>query len=126
MTKQRMDIGLVERRPVLDPVSEPLRHDAGIVGEFFGSIAIEPATPILQGLRQVPVIETKPRRNATRDQAIDQPVVEIEAAWFDVASARRQDAGPSRREAVGHKAATREQLDVVAPAVIMIAGDIAG
>ena len=66
---------------------------------------LQPAALILQRLRQVPMIETKPRRNAARQQAIDQAIVEIEPARFDGAGARGHDARPRRREAISGKAA---------------------
>ena len=111
---------------MLDAVAEPPRHDARVVGKFFGDVALEPAALVLQGLRQIPMIEAEPRRHAAREQPIDQAVVEIEAALFDRAGACRQDARPRRRKAVGTKAAARQQIDIFAPAMIVIAGDIAG
>ena len=45
---------------------------------------------------------------------------------LDNTRARRQDARPGGREAVGVEAAARQPFDILGPAVIVIAGDIAG
>ena len=89
MAEQRVDIGLVEHRPMPHAVTEPLGDDPRVIGKFFRDVALQPAALVLQRLRQVPMIETKPRRNAARQQAIDQAVVEIEPARFDGAGAAR-------------------------------------
>ena len=48
MAEQGMNVGLVEGRPMLDPVAEALGDDASVVGEFRRCIAVEPAVFILQ------------------------------------------------------------------------------
>ena len=69
---------LVEGRPVLDPVAEALGDDGGVRGEVLGGVARRPAAPVLERLRQVPVVERDERGDAGLQQAVDQPVVEVE------------------------------------------------
>ena len=57
VAEQRVDVGLVEHRPMLDAIAQTPRHDARVVGELFGDVAIRPAALILQRLRQIPMIE---------------------------------------------------------------------
>ena len=47
VAEQRVDVGFVEHDPMLDAVAEPPRHDARIVGELVGGVAIEPAAALL-------------------------------------------------------------------------------
>ena len=126
IAEQRMDVGLVEHRPVLDAVAQPPGDDPRIVGEFAGDVAVDPTAAILQCLRQIPMVEAKPGGDAACDQSVDKPIVKIEAAVFDRAGAGRQNARPRRREPVGIKAAARQPFDVLDPAVIVVARDIAG
>jgi hypothetical protein len=72
---------------MLDAIPQATRHHSRVVGEFVGDVALEPAAVILQRLRQVPVVEAQPRRDATGHQTVDEAVVEIEAALLDEAFA---------------------------------------
>ena len=126
VAEQRVNIGLVESDPVLDAVAEALGDGAGIVGEFLRGVAIAPAALILERLRQVPVIEAQPRRDGARRKPVDQPIVEIKTARLHDAGAIGQNARPRRREAIIGEAAAREQLDIFRPAMIVVAGDVAG
>src|SRR6267143_592732 len=69
-------------------------HDARVICERCGGIAIEPAALLLQRLRQVPMVEAEPRRDAVRDEPIDQAAVKVEPALLHRAAARRQNARP--------------------------------
>src|SRR5262249_14728118 len=110
---------------MLHAVAEPPSHDARVIRERCGRIAIEPTALLLQRLRQVTMVEAEPRRDAVRDEPIDQALVKVEAALLDRAAAGRQNARPRGRKPISGKIAACEQIDVVAPAVIVVAGDIA-
>lgn len=60
VSEQRMNIGLIQNRPMLNAIAESLGHDARVIGKFFAGVAIKPPATFLQGLRQVPMIEAKP------------------------------------------------------------------
>ena len=76
---------LVERDPVADPVAETGNDRPGVGGEVLRGAAGTPAAGILQGLRQVPVVEGGHRGDPRFEQRIDETVVEVQAALVDVA-----------------------------------------
>ncbi len=59
-------------------------------------------------------------------QVVDEAVVEVEAARVGRAAAAGLDARPGDREAVGRHPERGHQRDVVAVAVVVVAGDLAG
>ena len=61
-----------------------------------------------------------------REQRVDQAVVVVEPAPLELPVARREEARPRDREPVCVHAQLAEQLDVVAPAVVVVARDVAG
>ena len=71
------------------------RRRRGVVGEPVGGVARLPAALVLQRLREVPVEQRRHRRDAALVQAVDQPLVEVQAALVD------------RADAVGHAPAAR-------------------
>jgi hypothetical protein len=73
---------------VLDTITKPSCHNASILSEFLDDIPIEPTALILQSLRQIPMIEAQPWRYSTRDQPVNQTIIEVEAALFDRAVTR--------------------------------------
>src|SRR5437764_653578 len=83
-----------------------------------------PAALFLQRLREVPMVEAEPRRTAARDQPIDQTRVESVAALLDGAAAGRQNARPRHRKPISGKISACEQIDIVAPAVVVAAGEV--
>ena len=91
---------LVERGPGADPVAEAGVHDLGVLGEGLGGLPVGPAAPVLQGLRQVPVVERDDRVDALAEQLVGQPVVEVQAAGVDRAGAVGLDPRPGDREPV--------------------------
>ena len=72
--------GLVVSGPDADPVTEPLVDDQRVVGEGLGGAAVEPAAAVLEGLREVPVVERGRRRDPARERSVDQPVVVVQSS----------------------------------------------
>ena len=64
-------------------------------------VAVEPAAAVVQRSRQIPVIQRRHRLDAVREQAIDEPLVEVEARRVDATGALRQHAAPRDAEAIG-------------------------
>ena len=126
IAEEREHARLVECRVALHPVAVAARDQVGVIGEPLRAIAVGPAAEVLQRLRQIPVIETKPRLDAGCDQRIDQPVVEGDACFVDGAAAARQHAWPRHRKAIGVDAEPAHERYVLAVPVIVIAGDVAG
>ena len=65
-----------------------------------GHLPVRPAATVLQGLRQVPVVEGGHGADAALQQPIHQPLVEIQPLLIDAAGARRLHARPGDGEAV--------------------------
>ena len=125
VAEERRAPRLVERRPVLHAVAEPVLRDGGVVGEAVRRVAVAPAAVVLERLRQVPVVERRVGLDAAREQPVDEPVVEGEARLVDRAAAGRHDARPGDREAVRRRARARAmQVEVGLPAVVVVAGDV--
>jgi hypothetical protein len=97
---ERRDVRLVDRDPVLDPVGVPLPDQGGVLGEGLDGLAVEPAAVVLEGLRQVPVVQRHHRLDAGGEQPVDEAVVEVQALLVGLAAALRQHARPRDGEPV--------------------------
>src|SRR6266487_4504416 len=86
--------GFIVCKPPLNAISQPAGHHLGIVSKSVGCVTDEPATAILQGYWQVPVIERGERANTPCKQGINQAIVKIQATFIDRAGALRQDTRP--------------------------------
>jgi hypothetical protein len=111
---------------VFDSVAKRAAHHVGEIGEGLDSAASRPATLILKRLRQIPVVECHERHDLARQQLVDQAAIEVEAALVGLAMALRQDTRPADRETVGTQTQLLDQRDVIAPAMVVIACDVAG
>jgi hypothetical protein len=65
------------------------RYHGDVIGEPQGAVAANPPATIVKGLRQIPVVQTKPRFDLGAEQCIDQPVVEGEPGNIHGAATRR-------------------------------------
>ncbi len=110
-------------RAIADALDHHVRR---VVGRSARRCRGGPAAAILERLRQVPVVETRPRLDAGFEQRIDQPIVEVETAHVDRAAAFGHDARPRDREAVGVEMPRRRGAHVLTPPVVVIAGAVAG
>ena len=117
---------LVVRRPVLDQVAEAVEDELGVLGEAVDRVARRPAAVVLERLRQVPVVERHERRDPALAETLDQAAVEVEPALVGRPAAVGLDPGPGDREAVGAQAERGHQVEVLAPAVVVLAGRVAG
>ena len=115
---------LVQGEEVADPVAELRGDEARIGGEGLHRLARFPAAAILQGLRQVPVIERGEGHDAVGQQFVDQPVVEGQALGVGRPAPLREQARPGDREAVGRHAQRLHQRHVLLVEVIVIVGDV--
>ena len=106
-------VRLVEGAEVPDPVAEPAGDHAGVLREPQGRVARQPAAAVLQALRQVPVVERHQRIDAALEQAVDEPVVEVQPGLVHRAASGRYDAWPGDGEAVRRDAQRAEQVEVV-------------
>ena len=97
----------------------------GILDEAVGRLARRPATPVLEGLRQVPVVEREPRRDVVREERVHEPLVEVEPRGVD-GSAVGTHPRPRGGEAVGLQAELCHEGDVRGIPVIVVARDVTG
>src|SRR5439155_21469600 len=81
---------------------------------------------VLQRLRQVPVVEGGVGADAGVEQAVDEPVVEVQAGGVNRAGTVGQDARPGDGEPVRVDAEAPHHRDVLRPAVVVVAGHVAG
>ena len=125
IAKEREHTRLVERCEPLDAIAEAARDEARIVGEPAGAVPVDPATGLLKSLRKIPVVEADPGFDADGEQTVDQPVVEFESGLVRLPPAGGKDTRPGDREPVGAHAQLPHQRDVLAIAVIVIAGHVA-
>lgn len=116
---------LVQRRPVLHPVAEALHHVGGVRREVLRGLPYGPAAPVLEPLRQVPVVEGGERGDAGLQQTVHEPVVEVQPRLVDRPVAARHDARPGDREAVRVRAELLDQADVLGNPVVVVTGHIA-
>src|SRR3712207_5103474 len=118
---------LVDGEEVLDAVAELLGHIPRVVGERLWCLARPPpAVPVLQGLRQVPVVERGERLDADGEQFVDEAVVEVQPLRVGRTGAFGEDARPGDREAVGISAKIPHQRHVFFVAVVVVIGDVTG
>ena len=80
--------------PTTSPSSS--RHDARVLGEALGRVALRPAARVLERLGQVPVVERRDRLDAALAQPLGQPLVEVQPALVDRARARRARSAATR------------------------------
>ena len=108
-----------------DAITESRRHGARIVDEARHGVARRPAAVVLQGLRQVPVVQGQVGRDAARQQAVDQALVELQPGLVERAPPLGLDARPADREAVGIDPQGRDQVQVGVQPVVVVTGPAA-
>ena len=86
--------GLVVRGQRRQAVTQAAVHAQHIVDEAVHRVARGPAAAVLQGLRQVPVVQGQVRLQAAREHAVDQAVVEGQALLVPGPLAERLHARP--------------------------------
>ncbi len=117
---------LIDGEDVLDAVGQALRDIAGVVGKRLRRLAPLPAAEaVLQGLRQVPVVERGEGLDAVGEQLVDEPVVEVEPLRVRLTVAVGEDARPRDGEAVRLDAERLHQLHVAFVEVIVVIGHVA-
>ena len=117
---------LIEGKIVPHPPLKVRGHRGGIPGEGFCRIIIQPATLVLQGLRQIPVVERDIGLDPCRKQCIDQPVIPCKARRVDYSCALWEDARPGNREPVRLQMHLFQQCNILCPAMVAVAGDVPG
>src|SRR5215469_14277334 len=91
MARERHHLGLVDGDPIAHAVAEASRHELGVRSKPRRRLRRGPTAFVLQGLRQVPVIESDQRPDAVLEERVDEAVVEVEAGGISLALARGDD-----------------------------------
>ena len=115
-------LGLVESHPIPDPVAQMPGDQRGIIGKPSRRVAMTPSTLVEKNRGVIPMEQSAERPDARLEQAVDQSVVEIQSAGIDLASPPREQARPGKGEAVGLQPQILHQPDIVAVAVVVVAG----
>jgi hypothetical protein len=106
-------------------VAEVLRHQFGVVAEPAGDVAVHPAALVLQGAGQIPVIQRGERLQATLQHTVQQAVVKIDAGLVDRAGTLGNQPRPGEGEAIAVEAAVADEVEILGPAIVVVAGDAA-
>ena len=117
---------LVEGKVIFYTSLKVRRHRGSVHGKGPGGVGVQPAALILQCLGQVPVVERHIRLDARRQQRVHKPVVPGKARRVHRAGASRENARPGDGKPVGLQVQGLHDLDVLGPAVVAVAGDVAG
>src|SRR5260370_37355091 len=72
------DVRFVERNPVMDAIPNTSSYHEHVREEAIGGLAPNPATRLLEGRGQIPVVQANPRRAARRKEPLNEPVIERE------------------------------------------------
>ena len=118
-------IRLVEKNPVGNTVTERLSDELHVVGEPARGVTIGPASGVFERLRQIPVIKRDQRPDARFKQRVNQPAVVIHSLGIRRAGTGGLNARPGNRKPVAVLIHGANQGNVVAPAIIGIAGHVA-
>jgi hypothetical protein len=111
---------------VLHPIAELLGDVARVLGERLRSVRRLPAAePVLECLRQVPVVQGREGLDADGEQLVDEAAVEVDPFRIRLARAFREDPRPRDREPVRRGADRFEQRDVFPVPVVVVVGDVA-
>ena len=122
MRQPRHAPGFVDRGGRGDTVADPAHDDARVIGEPARDVRVHPAAAERQVRRQVPVIEGQEGFQPARQHPVDQPVVEIETFRVRRPAPLGHHPRPACRKAVGVETAVAKEVQILRPAVVMVAG----
>jgi len=107
-------------------VAEPLGDDLRVLAERVDGLARHPAALVLERLWEIPVVERHERLDVVREQLVHDPVVEVEAGLVHPTASLGQDPRPRDRETERVQPELTQERDVLAIAVVEVAGDEPG
>ena len=108
-----------------EPITQSRVDAFGVFHKAVYRIAVGPATQGLQRVRQVPMVQCEIRLDTPFQHAIDQPVVKSQALFIPGPVTGRTHARPRHGEAVGIHAQPSNHVQIVGPAMVVFAGDVA-
>ncbi len=115
----------VDGDPVGGQVTQSACRPRGEVREPFSGIPQRPTPRILEDLRQLPVIERHEGAHAEVTEPPEERSIEIEPHRVERTPPRGLEAGPGDREPIRGVAELADEVHVLAPAVVVVARDVA-
>ncbi|MNZ92172.1 hypothetical protein D3C78_1111870 [compost metagenome] len=116
--------GFIEGRHRIQPVAQPCHDGLGVTLEGVRRGARGPAAVAHQRQRQVPMIKRRIGLDAARLAAINEAVVKIQPLLVDRTETIGNDARPGDGETIGLDTHVLDEIEILFPAIVMIAGDI--
>ncbi len=114
---------LVHREPAVNPVAQPLHDHLGIAGIGRHRLARRPPPLVLERLGQIPVEQGHPGLDPSREQGVDQSIIEVEPETIHRPVAIRNDPRPGDREPVMPEAEVPDQVGVLFITMVVVASD---
>ena len=123
------DPGLIDRNPVLSPITKPFEaHPRIALKVLLDLLDVQPtAVPVMQGLGQVPVVQGHPGLNISGKEAINERCIKCDSLLIDriFTATQWDDTRPRNRKAIGPCTILREKIEVFLEFVAVITGNIA-
>ena len=126
MAKAQKALRFVQRHPMGDAIADSLSDQLHVGGEPINAVPVQPSATAVQRIWIIPVEQRDIGRYSGRQQAVNKLVIKRQPLLVDMAGPVGKDSGPGYAEAIGLEAHLFHQLDVFAPAMIVVTGDIAG
>ena len=117
---------LVERHPARHAVAQASGNGGSVVREPFRRITIGPPSPPLQRQGQVPMVERDKGLHAGLKEGVHQPVIESQPLLVHAPGTGGEDARPGDGKPVGAHSQLSYEIQVLTPAVVVIARNVAG
>ncbi|KAG8507719.1 hypothetical protein J0S82_011404, partial [Galemys pyrenaicus] len=118
---------LIVGHPELDSVTKCPEAKVCIAVKQPNQVRILPASTILEGLGQVPVVQCDHGSDVPSQQAINQPVVIINTKCIDrIGSPSWEDPRPGEREAIGIYLQRHKHIQISIQLVIAVTGYVSG
>ena len=121
-----VDLWFVQRDPVGHAITKSASHQGREFREPLGAVTIQP-TPFCEQRRwEVPVKQRGVGRDASRDDLVDQSIVEVEPRFVHRTHTVRENPGPGDRQPVRLEPHRLHDGNVLGVPVIVVTGDGAG
>merc|ERR1712066_468588 len=122
ITMKRLHPWLIQGYPGLDLITKFSEANSGVLLKPRGDISLQPATLVLQSLRQIPMVECDGGRDASGLQCRYQVLVILNTGIIDRSSSLRQNPGPGEREPVACRSHLADQSRILFIVVVTVAG----
>src|SRR5438874_2814075 len=126
VTEERGHPRLVVRDPVVDETVETVEHELRVLRVALDDVTVRPPALVLKSLRQIPVVDRRERNDPSLAQTFGEAPVEVEPLHIHRAVPIGLHAWPRDGEPVPLDPELAQEVEVFAPAEVMLAGRLAG